>query len=179
MKRLCTAKENEIIWQNQSDILTSTIKNVRSKNKKVLPKGKYWINGATVVRCIGEHKEMGQLLMYAEDDLKDVDGELCSLEYYTHQSIDLKYGDRIMIVYCENGAYFPMLINERTRDFVPHCPPEYFHQISWHNVRKLVHPMEHILENVSISMNEEDMKDIIKGGRKMVTVQTPAKSPIS
>ena len=81
---------------------------------------------------------------------------LNSVQYDVCSPVDLKFGDRILVVRCVNGAYFLMLLNERTKGLIPACPPEYFSEINWRDAARLLHPMEHILENDSTAMNEAD-----------------------
>lgn len=87
---------------------------------------------------------------------------LNSVQYDVCSPVDLKFGDRILVVRCVNGAYFLMLLNERTKGLIPACPPEYFSEINWRDAARLLHPMEHILENDSTAMNEAD-KEVVMG----------------
>lgn len=167
MKRVCTDVENNIIWQSQADVLPSTKHHVRKSTNSVLPKERFWINGATVIECRWDPKEQEILLIYAEDDFRDALGRMCCLQYIVCKYIDMKFGDRILVVHCANGAYFPMLLNERTRGLIPSRAPEYFYEINWHNAGRLLHPMEHILENNSTAMNEADKEVVRERFRKV------------
>lgn len=167
MQRTCTDIENSIIWQSQGDILPSTKKHICKLSNYVLPKMRFSINGATIIECRWDPKEQEILLVYVEDDFRDALGNVCCLQYSVCEYMDMKYGDRILVVHCPNGAYFPMLLNEGTREFIPSRAPEYFYETNWRDARRLLHPMEHILENDSTAMKEVDKEVVREQFRKV------------
>ncbi len=167
MKRVCTDVENNIIWQSQADVLPSTKHHVRKSTNSVLPKERFWINGATVIECRWDPKEQEILLIYAEDDFRDALGRMCCLQYIVCKYIDMKFGDRILVVHCANGAYFPMVLNERTKDLIPARAPEYFYETNWRDAKRLLHPLEYILESNSVAMNEADKAVVREQFRKV------------
>lgn len=161
MKRACTDVENNIIWQSQDDILPNINIAENKSQGVILQNEQFWINGGTVIECVWEPKEGELLLVFAEDNYRDAQGRVCCFHYPVSKHIDMKFGDRILLVYCANGAYFPMLLNERTKGLIPPCPPEYFYQTNWREVERLPHPLALTLENDSTAMNETD-KEMVK-----------------
>lgn len=167
MRRTCTEVENNIIRQSLGNILPS----VRTDNKKLsatlLKEKQFWINGGTFVECTWEQREGCVVIRFVEDDFRNNAGNVCCFQYPVCQYINLKPGDRLLIVHCANGAFFPMPLNQTTRHFIPEYPPAYFYKMNWNEVQVLPHPMGLYLEDRSTIMNEMDKAEMKEKCRRV------------
>lgn len=159
MKRVCTEAEKKILLESADDMLLYGNENKRKGIR--LPDEQFSINGGTIIECAWDPKEQEIHLVFAEDDFKDLQGRNCCFYYPVSRYLDLKLGDRILVVQGDSGIYFPMLLNEKSKTWIPVCPPEEFYQTNWSEVNRYPHPMAIQLKNDSVAMDEND-KEIVR-----------------
>lgn len=129
--------------------------------RKRLPGDKFWVNGGTVIRT--EHsKNEETYLIYAEDDIRDDMGNPCCIMYPAPNSADVRPGERILLVYSDSGAYIPLKITERTRNFIPERGPEYIGKADWNEAVRLPHPGAVVLDRQSSMMYEYEKMEVVK-----------------
>lgn len=128
--------------------------------KKKLPGDKFWVNGGTIIRI--EYSKEGTYLIYAEDDLRDDMGNPCRIRYPAPNSVDVRPGERILLVYSDSDAYIPLKMTERTRYFIPERGPEYIGKVDWNEAVELPHPWAVGLDRRSSMMYEYEKMEFEK-----------------
>lgn len=143
---ICVAVTVELfvlIWQ---------IYNKKKICKKRIPGNKFWVNGGTIISV--NYSEEGAQLIYTEDDLTDTMRNPCCIMYPAFYGTDIKFGERILLVYSDSGAYIPLRVTERTRDLISQDIPEYFGRVNWKEAVCLPHPAAVDLDQKSSMMYE-------------------------
>ncbi len=73
--------------------------------------GNISINGATIIGINTKQK----FIIFVEDDLKDFHGRPYRISVPVKDFTGINPGDRVIVVYVENGPYYIMKLNEQTR----------------------------------------------------------------
>lgn len=171
MKRACTEAENKIIKKCGKDLLTRPeFLGGNYRKRKKLPGKQFWIAGGTVLEYI-PHTEDGPLLVFAEDDFYDADGRHCVMILSAPYLLNIEVGERILLVYNEDGAYMPLRITEVTRGMVSASAPDYIDKVNWKEATILPHPAGVELEERSRLLYEEEAKALVKKCNKLKNIQ--------
>lgn len=135
------------------------IKKIRGK--KVIPGEQFSINGGTVIAYMQTSKKEAYLV-FTEDGPADMTDNPWCIKYPALPDMQVQYGERILIVQNEAGAYIPLKLTERTRGFIPEREPEYFYKVDWSGAACFPHPAAATLEKESYRMSEAESAELIK-----------------
>lgn len=182
MKRSCTEAENGVIKASAEDILSriETYDAVaysgslpvnaaawmrrafhgEETRKKQLPGAKFQVNGGTFLRIA--YSKAGVQLIFAEDDVTDDRGKPCCIAMPGIPSAHLSYGERLLLVYSDSGAYIPLRVTERTKSLLPECAPEYFESVDWEEAVCFPHPAARVLERKSTQMQIYEREEFVR-----------------
>lgn len=131
----------------------------RRSSRAPLPGEHFSVNGGVVL----ENTEWGRgeaELLIAEDDLRDEEGRPVRIAYPLLMSAPVVTGQRILLAYCENGAYIPLRLTAETEAMISPEPPAYFQEVNWKDAPKLPHPAVLQLDRSSRQINEKEAKDL-------------------
>ncbi len=160
MKRPCTLEENNLIRSCVADILT--YQGLFNTPYEIIGK-QFWINGGTIINYVN-YNETDAWLTIAEDDLRDIIGNYCCVRYQAPAGLDVKVGERILVVYNEDGVYIPLRVNEQTKQLISMQNPEYFDTVDWDKSIKIPHPAILELDQAPHLMNEQEVAQFAKKG---------------
>lgn len=171
MLRECSESENRILKECIGDILTDPeLIGAKRNGKGGLPGNHFFVNGAIILNHVVYPKE-GAELTVAEDDLKDALGRPVCIRYPVPGNLSVTAGQRILVVYSDNGAYIPMRLTVRTGGMIPSAPPAYFYQTDWNHTMKLPHPAALRVDRKSYRMNEKETKDFAKTCNSLTNIR--------
>lgn len=141
-------------------VLIWYINNPKRIYQKRLPGDKFWVNGGTIIRIV--YSKAGVYFIFAEDNLMDIKGNPCCIEYPVSGYENIRYGERILLVYSDSGAYIPLRVTERTRDLIPEHAPEYFDKVDWKEAEVFPHPAVINMDYISSRMYEYERAEVVK-----------------
>ena len=144
--------------------LVITIRNLffnKENGKNNILGDKFRINGGTII-CYSDDAGQKAYMIYAEDDRLDTEGKFYCIKYPVKSNLQLHYGDRILLLYCENGAYIPMKVSGRTMNMISNQQPDYFYKTDWNTVECLPHPNGVSMDKTMYQMNEHETKKMIR-----------------
>lgn len=150
-------------------VLIWYVNNPKRIYKKRLPGDKFWVNGGTIIRII--YSKAGAYFIFAEDDLMDIKGNPCCIEYPASCCENVRYGERIILVYSDSGAYIPLRVTERTRDLIPEYAPEYFYKVNWKEAEVIPHPAAIDMDYRSSRMYEYERAEVVKKCKKLKNIR--------
>lgn len=149
-------------------VLIFHVNNLRRIYKKRIPGDKFWVNGGTIIRTIYSKAEV--CYIFAEDDIMDSKGNLCCIEYPASCCENVRYGERILLVYSDSGEYIPLRVTERTRDLIPEYAPEYFYKVNWKEAVTLPHPAAVDMDYRSSRMYEYERAEVVKKCKRLKNI---------
>lgn len=129
----------------------------RRSSNAPLPGEHFSVNGGVVLENTEWDKGEAELLI-AEDDLRDEEGRPVRIAYPVLADAPIATGQRIMLAYCDNGAYIPLRLTAENRDMISPEPPAYFQEVNWKDTPKLPHPAVLQLDLSSRQLNEKEAK---------------------
>lgn len=132
----------------------------KKMRKKRLPGDKFQVNGGTIINL--NYSKVGVHIIFAEDELTDNRGNPCCIMMPASYCMTPEYGERILLVYSDSGAYIPLRVTERTRDFIPEQAPEYFSKVNWSEAVRVPHPAAIDLDQKSAEMYEYEKAEFVK-----------------
>lgn len=132
----------------------------RKKAKKHIPGDRFWVNGGTIINYVNSKE--GAYLIFAEDELRDSMGNPCCIAYPAPYGMNVRYGERIILVYSDTGAYIPLRVTGRTQYFIYDRVPEYFYKVNWNEATCLPHPAVMDTDKESFVMNENEAANVVK-----------------
>ncbi len=91
--------------------------------------GNISINGATIIGINPKQK----FIIFVEDDLKDFYGRPYRISVPAKEFTGINPGDRIIVVYVDNGPYYIMKLNDHTRMLIPQYSNFDINNISYNN----------------------------------------------
>ncbi len=91
--------------------------------------GNISINGATIIGINPKQK----FIIFVEDDLNDFHGRPYRISVPAKDFTGVNPGDRILVVYVENGPYYIMKLNDQTRMLIPQYSNFHINNISYNN----------------------------------------------
>lgn len=162
MKRICTAEEYNLIRTCVSDILT--YRGAFDESNVIVGK-QFWVNGGTVMNYVS-YGANDAWLTIAEDDLRDVVGNYCCVRYQAPTGLEIKVGERILLVYNEDGGYVPLKVNAQTSQLISMNNPDYFDTVDWEKSVKVPHPAILELDQQPRLMNEQEIARFAEKGAK-------------
>lgn len=130
------------------------------------------MNGGTIISYVSYSKD-NAWITFVEDDLFGAMGGPCSILYPAESYLNnIVPGERIILVYSQNGAYIPMRVTDRTRGMIPMNPPEYFNTTDWVKAEKLSHPSVLNLDKTGYLLNEKEVDTFFKKCNSLKSIQT-------
>lgn len=133
----------------------------RRSSRAPLPGEHFSVNGGVVL----ENTEWGRgeaELLIAEDDLRDEEGRPVRIAYPVLMNASVVTGQRILLAYCDNGAYIPLRLTAENGAMIPPEPPAYLQEVNWQDTPKLPHPAVLQLDRSSRQMNEKETKELAR-----------------
>lgn len=122
--------------------------------------GNIYINGATIIGINPEQK----FIIFVEDDLKDYHGRPYRISVPAKNFEGISPGDRIIVVYVDNGPYYVMKLNEHTRVLISSYSSFDFNYISYNNCwypTILPHPNAIYTDVMPRDMSQEEKTEFV------------------
>lgn len=133
----------------------------RRSSRAQLPGEHFSVNGGVVLQNTEWSRGEAELLI-AEDDLRDEEGRPVRIAYPLLVGAPVVTGQRILLVYCDNGAYIPLRLSAEVEGMIPPEPPAYFQEVNWQDTPRLPHPAVLQLDRSSLQMNEQEAKTLAR-----------------
>lgn len=161
MRVTCTEAEKNIISQSVDDMFPVAGHGGSQVTEIFAESSDFTINGGTVIDCTWDAGKANVVLVFAEDDFSDKLTQPCAIKYPVGKYIDMKAGERLLVVHFSNGVFFPMKLNSLTAHLVPANPPASFSETDWSEAIVLPHPDAIWLEEKSSPMTAEDKAQLV------------------
>ncbi len=156
MRRQCTEYENSILKQSAGNALAYPGVAIWPEQ---LPGKNFVINGATILHFETRDFRNANLII-AEDDLFDESGRPCSAVCIVSAELHVEIGQRVAVVYCEDGTYALFGLDAQTVNMIPPQPPAYFLDVDWNSARVLPHPSALLLDKEAVPTTKEERKQL-------------------
>ena len=133
----------------------------RRSGRTPLPGEHFSVNGGVVLENTDWDRGETEIII-AEDDLWDEEGRPVRIAYPALRDTSIVTGQRILLVYCDNGAYIPLRLTAETGAMIAPEPPAYFQEVNWEATPKLPHPGVLEIDRRSRQMNEEEKQALVR-----------------